>query len=111
MINLREAIEIMESSDDPTALLSDERLIEFTSAVEDAGIEIMKPLAEEGEGEYAKAAVAFVQSGVIASLLSRTNDPLEMLKILQLMQSDLFFTIITLAFKYSVGLAAIEELR
>lgn len=110
MINLREAIEIIGESGDPMSLIKDERLIEFTNAVENAGVAIMQPLAEN-DVEYAKGAVAFVQSGVISSLLSRSDDPMEMLQILQLMQSDLFLAIITLALKYSVGLAAIEELH
>lgn len=104
MITLNEAVELL--NDKTTE--NDPRLLEFMSEVDRVGTDILK----DRDSDYLLAAVAMIQSVSIAVIAMETSDSAKgMVKALELVFDPNFSKVAAIAFKMSVGLAAIEELR
>lgn len=107
-INLREALEIMDAEDDPMVSMQDERLNQFISDIESAGQEILSPL----DPEYLMGAISFLQASAVSGLMSISHgDMNSILFAMSMLGNDDFSKLVTIVFKFSVGLSAIEELR
>lgn len=107
-INLREAIEILDSYDDPFKASEDERIGQFLYDVEKAGQDILSPL----DPDYLMGAISFLQSTSVSGLIAHSNNDLNTMMFgMALMNSDDFAKVVTILFKFCVGLSAIEELR
>lgn len=105
MITLDEAVELLNNKnteDDP-------RLLEFMVEVDHVGTDILK---DKGE-DYLMVAVAMIQSVAIALIVAEEGEPSiqSIRKLFEMMYDPEFAKVVTIAFKMSVGLAAVEELR
>lgn len=104
-IGLAEAIEILK---DPSNL-TDPRLMEFVNRVDQMATEILSDKCDTENDEYMLGAISFLQGAVLTIMFDQ--DYIDIMELLSLMNSQKFAYMMTLAFKMSVGLAAMEELR
>ncbi len=103
-IGLSEALELLNSIDDPMELMENKELANFIEEVEHVGQEILSPL----DKDYLLGAISFLRTCSLAGLVSTGGNPI---LALALMESDDYAKLVTIIFKYCVGLSAIEELR
>lgn len=106
-IRFQEVLDIMENSPIEDAM-TDERLLNFIDCVDEAGMEILKDF----DDELLLGAIGFIQSAAITPIINSFMEKGDVVKAMQAMslsQSELISKLITIAFKMSVGLAALEE--
>ena len=106
-ISLQEAIDLMDTLPREEAM-TDSRLMNFISSIDDAGVEILSEL----EDDRVLGEIAFIQASAIAVILQQRmerGDIVGAMEIMKLTSSDVFSHLITVAFKLSVGLSALEE--
>lgn len=107
-ISLQEALDIVRGAENnPMSLMDNPRLSQFISDVEDSSMEVLK----SKDDSYLMGSIAFIKSCVIAAMVEKCEDPMELIKILGMLDNHTVDIIITIAFKMSVGLSIIEELR
>jgi hypothetical protein len=86
-------------------------LMEFINAVDDAASEILK----DKDTEFLVNAVTFIQAAAMAEMLDQESDgfidPRKLMNVVKLINDETFMNAIMIAFKFSVGLSAMEELR
>lgn len=110
-ISLQEALDIMKANaDDVQSLMDNPDISQFLEDVDDYATDILK----DKDSEYLTGCIGFVAAGVLGTMTSeamRTGDILKMMKMVELVNNESFMKMMTLAFKMSVGLSVIEELR
>lgn len=106
-ISFQEALDLMDSLPMEEAV-NDERIANFIASVDCAGADILRDVDEE----KLLGAIAFIQSaatGIMVQESLRKGDIVEVMEIMNMANSTTFSKLITVAFKISVGLSALEE--
>lgn len=108
-ISITEAVEILKSVSAEEAS-TDPRLQELMTSIEDIATDLLKDKSNEYLAGVASMAQAMAFGGMIKVLMDE-GDLLGAMKLMSIMQSDTMIQLSALVFKFSVGLAAYEELH
>lgn len=107
-ISLQEAFDKIK--DDPLAASTDPQVLQFLSDVDSYATDILS----FKDDEFILGCISLVQAICVGTLCTQAmndGDLVQVAKLIKLSSSSEFSSMVTLIFKASVGIAALEELR
>lgn len=108
-ISISEAVEILRNLSTEEAS-ADPRMQELIETIDDIATDLLKDKSNDYLAGIASMAQAMAFGGMIKVLVDE-GDLLGAMKLMSIMQSDTMIQLSALVFKFSVGLAAYEELH